>query len=169
MNAEEPSAFRANGLRRWLTVLLIVASLLIARFLLAPTNYTSSVPLYFLYELPVGWWGFIKRTTPEIRLEPSAIILAALSFLVALALTHTIGRHFSRAWGWRSSMAASLAPILLFAITIGAAGIQMRITQLLTDKRSIESSNLVEYFAWLNIEIEMNARKKEGGAPRPVR
>jgi hypothetical protein len=168
METEPARVPHAEKRRRWIIVLMITGAAVMARVLLAPTNYTHRLPLHFLHEVPVGWWGFVKRTIPQIQLEPSAIVLAVLSFLIAVALTHTVGRRFSQAWSWRTSIAASLSPFVLFAITVSASGAQMRITQLLTDKRSIESSNLAEYFAWQNIEMDLKARNKGTGTQPPA-
>lgn len=131
---------------------------------------SAKLSVYVWYYLPTGWWEFLKRNVPGISPEVSAIGLAALCAAFAFLLLHFLARSFSRSWTWRSTLAALLAPALLFAIVLSAAGTQARITELATDPEPVSGAGfmILEDLREIDAAIDQYAIEYQGPpAPPP--
>jgi hypothetical protein len=90
-------------------------------------------PLLFVAYLVVGWIVYLGRVVPEIRIDPSGVLMA----MIALAGVLLIGHHLAR-WLWRETATAGVARppwqkrwtvsaamviLLMFSAGIAATGI----------------------------------------------
>jgi hypothetical protein len=105
---------------------------------------SSKLGPYVWYYLPTGWWKFLQRNVPAVSPEFSAIALTALCAGIAFVVLHFLARSFSQSWRWRSTLAVLLAPALLFAIVLAAAGTRARITELATDPEPVRGVSFVD-------------------------
>ncbi len=114
-------------IRPFITALGVV--LVLAWVLFPPQSY-DGVAHHLFRILPVGWFTFLSRTVPSISMSGSALGLAFLVAMGAAILIHRLGRWASGNWTWRSTVAATLIPLVLFGIVMSAAGTQARIVEL---------------------------------------
>jgi hypothetical protein len=167
MNSNSTAPLRKSFRLRWIFVTCGLIGLYFLRLALAPDYYTASFFHHLVFELPVGWYEFLKRTTPWITMETSAIAIALAAAIIAVLILHLVGRSSSHAWSWRSTLVAAFLPVVLFAIILSSGGIQTRVTQLFVDPRPVVNYGYREYFAWR--EIEILTREKTGtSAPSPL-
>ena len=137
---------------KWIGLLLGLVCLYFARLAFAPSEYRPSFIRQFFYDLPVGWWAFLKRTAPNVTIEISAIAFAVIAAVVLGALVHWCGRAFFPAWTWRSTVAASAAPLLLFAIILSTGGISKNAKALWSQTEIYTFGSAMSRYEWKEIE-----------------
>jgi hypothetical protein len=83
-----------------------------------------------LFVLPTGWYSFLQRTLPEVRMNWSGIALVLICAGFALALIHSSGRALTRGignsksqWPFRRTFAVFVAFCWLFVVVIASSGL----------------------------------------------
>ena len=106
-------------------------------FLAPPRTVPSNFWTIVGWNMPVAWLDFVQRVWPRIRPEPSGIALCLVCAVITAGILHVLARKSTRAWGWRSTLAALMLPAVLFAIILCTGGAVGRFAELREDPKPI--------------------------------
>jgi prepilin-type processing-associated H-X9-DG protein len=87
-------------------------------------------PVVFLIELLIGWWGYLGRTLPNVRMNWIAVISATVCITALLVLGHRLARWLWREttndqsrWRFRWTLAGVAVFVFMFVAGIAAVGV----------------------------------------------
>ena len=115
--------------------------------------FTSLVfPVEFVFYLVLGWLWFLKRTIPQMTIEPAAVAVAGGSLVVLTIVAHGLAEwlfgsfHASpiaerRRWRFRWTMASVLLVVFTFAAGIAMIGTFHQVWWLVSSKEPLLTSN----------------------------
>ena len=106
-------------------------------FLAPPRTVPSNFWKIVAWNMPVAWVDFVQRVGPRMRPEPSGIALGLVCAVITAGILHVVARKFTRAWRWRSTLAALMLPAILFAIILSTGGAASRFAELREDTKPI--------------------------------